>query len=363
MVHSTGTRPFPNTLSTSNGTETNAPPPPALSMTLLNLWIELRLMERLQHWRRATLAQGSWRGTAAGARLLTRSVERPFEVEDEILRVLEPDGQAQQVCRRGALWPLDARPVLNQALDATQRRGALPQPEPGDEREGARCAALHAQREHAAESALHLARRDPMARKSRQAGVEDLLYSRVALKMLRDPLGAPALRGNPDEERPHAAQQQPGLEGPEDRPRLGAHGLDPLPGVVLGARRDRARDHVGGAVQGLRGGMHHEIRAEGERAGVDRCREGRVDGEDSARAVRNQRERRYVGDRERRVGWRLYPDEPCLPGTHRCRDAGGFRHVHLLDAKAPIGGPAGEPVAQGPVDDAGHEHVIARPQR
>src|SRR6185295_7093297 len=64
------------------------------------------------------------------------SAQRLQEVGDEVFRVLEPDGEADQVLRRPGVKPFARGAMLDQALDAAERGGAGEQPRPPDRGEG-----------------------------------------------------------------------------------------------------------------------------------------------------------------------------------------------------------------------------------
>src|SRR5919202_795954 len=92
-------------------------------------------------------------------------VERGFKVGDEIVRVLDPDRQAQQVARHRTGRALDGGAVLDQALDAAERGRALPQRDIGGRGDRGGLAPSDADRQHGAEAALYLPARRVVARK------------------------------------------------------------------------------------------------------------------------------------------------------------------------------------------------------
>src|SRR5262245_66305807 len=98
-----------------------------------------------------------------------RGAEGLVQVGEEIIRVLEPDRETQQINRAGRA--LDRAAMLDQALDAAQRGGALPQLDLGGGRDGGCLAALGADRQHGAKAA-HLAGRDGVSRMARKAGIK-----------------------------------------------------------------------------------------------------------------------------------------------------------------------------------------------
>ena len=67
------------------------------------------------------------------------------------------------------------------------------------------------------EATFHLARRDFVPRRVGQSRIAHLRDGRMADEMLGDPLRIPGRRRDAQDEGPHAAQQQPALEGAEHR--------------------------------------------------------------------------------------------------------------------------------------------------
>ena len=87
-----------------------------------------------------------------------------LDVGDQILNALETHGKPEQIGRAWATRALDARAMLDQAFDATERRGPLPDIHSAGAGDGGSLAALDPHRQHAAKPALHLARGNCMAR-------------------------------------------------------------------------------------------------------------------------------------------------------------------------------------------------------
>ena len=110
-------------------------------------------------------------------------------------------------------------------------------------------------------------------------------------------------------QRAHAAQKQPCLERPEHGAAAAAHVADALPECIVLRRRQSARDHIGMAIQIFGRRMHHDVRAERDRARQQRRRGGRVDGHDRADLAGDLTRRSDVGDFPGRIGGRLDPDE------------------------------------------------------
>src|SRR5262249_59443289 len=69
-----------------------------------------------------------------------RGAEGLVQVGEEIIRVLEPDRETQQINRTGRA--LDRAAMLDQALNAAQRGGTLPQLDLGGSRDGGRLSSL-----------------------------------------------------------------------------------------------------------------------------------------------------------------------------------------------------------------------------
>src|ERR1700720_1818319 len=80
-----------------------------------------------------------------------RPAQRAVEIGVEVVHVLEADREAQQVGRAGRGRALDRGAMLDQALDATERRCALPQIHARSRSDRRLLAAFDADRQHAAE--------------------------------------------------------------------------------------------------------------------------------------------------------------------------------------------------------------------
>src|SRR6185312_1939606 len=94
------------------------------------------------------------------------------QVEIKLIRVLKANGKPQQVVRARRPLALDRGAVLDEAFDAAQRGGALPQVHPGGDGDRRLCAIADADGEHAAEAADHLPQGDLVAGVLREAGVK-----------------------------------------------------------------------------------------------------------------------------------------------------------------------------------------------
>ena len=289
-------------------------------------------------------------------------LQRLLQIGDQVLGFLEPDGQAQQIRghrRRGAL---DARPVLDQAFDAAEGGRPLEHRDRG--RRGHRPALTvpMTDREHAAEAAGHLTHRHGVAGMIGQSRVQHRGNARMSVEMTRDQERTFRAALDPHEERTHAAQQQPGLERPQDRTRVAAPGADALPEGILDGTNDRASQHVAVTVQVLAGRMHHQISAELQRTQQHRRRSRAVDGEAGPGRVRDVCRRGDVGHVPRRVRRAVEPDQPGLAGPHCRRQGVQVGGIDELDLQPPRHGEIDQPGAQRPIHDTRGHHVIARQQ-
>ena len=94
----------------------------------------------------------------------------------------------------------------------------------------------------------------------------------------------------------------------------------PLAKRVVAREAERARDHVGMAVEVFGRRMHDDVGAERERPGEDRRRAGRVDRESRARRVGDRGRACDVADAPQRIARRLEPYELRLARLHRPRE-------------------------------------------
>ena len=140
-----------------------------------------------------------------------------------------------------------------------------------------------------------------MAGMRRQARIEDTCNAGCWHNRVASSAAEFGLCPHAQVQRPQPAQQQPCLEGSEDRAMLRAHGLDAVPRFARPRRRERARDHVGVTVEILRRGMHHDVGAERDRLSEDRRRDGRIDREQCARRVGGLGHRGNIGDGPERI--------------------------------------------------------------
>ena len=95
--------------------------------------------------------------------------------------------------------------------------------------------------------------------------------------------------------------------------------------------------------------MHHDVRAEGERLGENRRRDGRIDADQRAGGMREFRDRRDVGDLPGRIARRLDPDETGTAGSDRGARGRQIRRVNEGDRM-----PEPADVAQPPLQSVIH---------
>ena len=202
------------------------------------------------------------------------------EVGDQVVGVLEPDGQADQVRRDLVGGAHDARVrhgpgQLDQRLDPAERLGQ-------DEEPGALghpvgfLGRRDLERDHAAEPA-HLPRGDVVAGMRRQAREEDgLRHLRMVVQEGRHGGRALAVGAHAHGQRLQAPQRQVAIHRTGDgaRPiRQESQRLDPF----RVARDDGAADQVGVTAEVLREAVDHGVGPEFQRALERRRREGVVD--------------------------------------------------------------------------------------
>ncbi len=161
----------------------------------------------------------------------------------------------------------------------------------------------------------------------------------------------------------HAAEQQPSLEGAEDRTIAGADGRDPLPEFIIARGNQRPGHNVAMAVQIFRGRMHDDVGAELDRPRQDRRGDRAVDGKARTGAVGNLGGGGNVGDRPSRIGRALDPNQLGPAGLHRCRERVGRAGVDKIDDHAPIRCVTPQPVPQPPIHDLRRDGVIAGLER
>ena len=153
-------------------------------------------------------------------------------------------------------------------------------------------AAADADRQHAAEAALHLPARDVVAGMMRQPGIKHGGDGRVIGEAGRELHRVVGRGAHAQVERSQAADQQERLERMEDEAVPVRMSARPRAERVVAREAQRARDHVGMAVEVFGRRVHHDVGAERDRPGEDRRRAGRVDRERRARRMRDVARRR-----------------------------------------------------------------------
>src|SRR5690606_42097117 len=112
--------------------------------------------------------------------------ESPLEIRDQIVGALDSDRQSQQVRGNRGARSLHAHPVLDETLDAAKRGRPLPQPSVRRDSDGRLFAARNTDRQHPAETDLHLSCCEVIALTPAQSGFQHLDDVRTVLEMLYD---------------------------------------------------------------------------------------------------------------------------------------------------------------------------------
>src|SRR5204863_3549961 len=144
------------------------------------------------------------------------SSQRLREILDEIVRVLEPDGHAEQVLGRSRLGPFDGMTMLDERLRSSETRGARNDLQPVSERNRRISAAAHLERQHRA-GARHLTARDFVSGMRRKTWIVHLLDALVPREKIGDASSVQGLRAHAPWERADTAQREPALERRRDR--------------------------------------------------------------------------------------------------------------------------------------------------
>src|SRR6185295_18742242 len=287
--------------------------------------------------------------------------ERLREIFDQVIGVLEADGDAEQALRGPGVGAFDGGAVLDQALDPAQAGRAGEDPELHRHLERAGAAALDLEREHAAE-ARHLAGGDLVARMIGETGEVDPEDGGVPGEELGEDEGILAVRAHPGGERPHAPQHEPAVE----RRGAGSRGrLDPpdaLPELALLAGDESPAEDVAVAAEVLRRRMEDEIRPEVERALEHGGRPGVVDQSRGAVGSCQRGERSDVRDAEERIRRGLDPDQTRLP-PQRLLDLGDLVHAYDARLEPPAAEGLEQEVARAVKDVVRDDHVVARRER
>ena len=109
--------------------------------------------------------------------------------------------------------------------------------------------------------------------------------------------------------------------------------------------------------------MHHEIRAQLDRAGQDRGRHSVVDDHPHVRGVCDRRHRGEVDDVPGRVGGRLEPKDTGVSRPDRGTNGGDVARVDELHVEAPRHPELREPASDAPVENPGDDDVVTRQER
>ncbi|CCC96685.1 protein of unknown function [Azospirillum baldaniorum] len=242
--------------------------------------------------------------------------ERAVEVFDDVLGVLQPDGQAEQVrtdVRRRLL--LDRQlgvgggvGVGDQALGVAQVVGDHHHPQVVQGAEGLFLAALQEDRQHGA-AAGHLAADEVVLRVAGQTRIEHPLHLRVAFQELRHRQGRRALRRHTQLQRLQPLQQQPGVEGRNGRAGVAQVGVDHVRPVLLVVGQDDAAQTAALAIDVLGRRIDDDVGAHLERALQHRRGEGVVDHHLGPGLVGESADRAQVDDLKPRVAGRLQEDD------------------------------------------------------
>jgi hypothetical protein len=248
--------------------------------------------------------------------------------------------------------------VLDQALDAAERR--RPPPQPHARRNGDRLgAASEPDRQHAAEAVAHLPGGDGVAGMAGQARIEDRPDGRMGAQPFGQQRRRLALGADAQVERPQSPQQKEGVERAEEGADALTENPDARPGGVIARRGDDAGNDIGMAIEIFRGGMHHEIAAAVQRPGQDRSGSGRVRADDGAGLMGAGGYGLDIGDRPQRVAGRLDPDQPGLAGNDGGADRVEVGHVDERDRMA-VARQVAQPLPQAPVHQLRRHDVGGR---
>lgn len=162
--------------------------------------------------------------------------------------------------------------------------------------------------------------------------------------MRGDGQGAVRRAVHSQEQRAHAALQQPRLKRPGHGTGIAPPRTDPLPERIWACGQHRAGQHVAVAVQVLGGGVNDQVGAEFQRPGEHRSRHRVVDGHPYPGGVGKVADGSQVGDLPHGVRRRLGPQQPGPARTdsrpHHVQ-IGGVGELHV---QAPGEGELGQPL-------------------
>ena len=146
-------------------------------------------------------------------------------------------------------------------------------------------------------------------RVGRKARIEHGVEGRVPVEMSGDRQRRFRRLVYPQEERAHAALEQPGFEGTDDGAALQPDLADAFPEIVLPRRDEGAGDNVAVAVQVLGRRVHDEISTVLDGLRQHGRRDGGVHDECRTRTVCHVRSRGDVDDVPGGIAGRLHPHE------------------------------------------------------
>ncbi len=260
--------------------------------------------------------------------------QRLFEVGDQIVGMLDADREADQLRRGHRALTLAGRAVLDQAFDASERRGTHEQLRPRNDRPRLVPASADAKREHPTEGA-HLPRGDRMPGVAFEPRIVHDRDLGMPLQRACDGQCVLRMALHAQRERPEAPQYEPRGERAGDGAQDVARMLGPVEHSVAAGEHQRPAHHVAVAAEVLRGGLECDVGAQLERTLERRGREGVVDNDCGPCALRQRDGRREIHDSKERVRRRLQPHDPRGP-QERVFEVGEIAHVHNLGHDPPL---------------------------
>ena len=192
--------------------------------------------------------------------------------------------------------------MLQEAFDAAERGGALPDLDVGGSGDGGCLATLHPHRQHAAEAAPHLPHGGGMPGVRGEARIEHRLDSGVAREVLGDGHSAGALVAHAHVQSAYAAQQQRRLERTNNAAQHAAQPCRALEVRILAGEDERAGHHIGMAVEVLGAGMHDQINPKFQRPLINRRGKCAVNQGDEIASLRQCRRLPQVNHPQRGIG-------------------------------------------------------------
>mmetsp|Transcript_28448 Transcript_28448/g.75302 ORF Transcript_28448/g.75302 Transcript_28448/m.75302 type:complete len:289 (-) Transcript_28448:573-1439(-) len=196
-----------------------------------------------------------------------RGVQRLVQVRDQVLRLLDADGEADEAAGDAGRQPLllgdhgvrHARRVLDEALGGAEGDREVDPLDFLADRRGRRVV-LHQEGDHSSEAVLHLPLGQLVVRVGREAWVEHALHLGVPLEELGDELRVVRVRPHARHEGLHAAGHEVALPGAQGVAEQLRHVPEPAQ-LLLAPGRHAAGQHVGVASQVLRAGVDGDLDA------------------------------------------------------------------------------------------------------